>query len=179
MGQMEARLAAAATGRPCPLPSSWGGESSEGSSNRRRDKEKRTREKKREREKERERERQRVLWGQPSGGGGVQGLRRPKQVPFCTGVSANFDYVICLMYLRFAERNLKQSALWSNYPQKCMFSAQKSICLTRQITYIFLVEAQNLRYSDIHALLFYFRTSQHFVMIFFKAFSWSLTEESG
>ena len=71
------------------------------------------------------------------------------------------------MYLRFAEGNFKQSALWSNYPEKCMFSAQKSICWIWQITYIFLVEAQNLRYSDLHALLFYFRTSQRFVVIFF------------
>ena len=29
------------------------------------------------------------------------------------------------MYLRFAEGNFKQSALWSEYPPKCMFSAPK------------------------------------------------------
>ena len=97
-------------------------------------------------------------------------LRRPKQVHFCTGVSANFDYVICLIYLLFAEGKFKQSAFLSNYPQKCRFSAQKSICWIWQITYIFLVEAQNLRYSDLHTLLFYFCTSERFVMMFFLAF---------
>ena len=55
-------------------------------------------------------------------------LRRPKQVHFCTGLSANFDQVICLIYVPFAERKLKQSPFCSNYPQKCMFSAQKRIC---------------------------------------------------
>ena len=97
-------------------------------------------------------------WGQ---------LRRPKQVHFCTGVSANFDSVTCLIYLLFAEGKLKQSALWSNYPQKCMFLAQNSICWIWQITYISLVEAQNLGYFELHTPLCYFRTSEGFVSIFF------------
>ena len=69
-------------------------------------------------------------------------LRRPKQVHFCTMVSANFDEVIFLIYLLFAQGKFKQSAFWSNYAQKCMFSAQKSTSWIWQITYILLVEAQ-------------------------------------
>ena len=68
------------------------------------------------------------------------------------------------MYLLFAEGNFKQSAVRFNYPHKCIFSAQKSICWIWQITYILLLEAQNLRYSDLHTLPFYFRTSERFVI---------------
>ena len=93
-------------------------------------------------------------------------LRRPKPVHLCTRPSANFDSVICLIYLLFAEGKFKQSTFWSNYPQKCMFSALKSICWFWQITYIFLVEAQNLGYFELDTLLFCFRTSERFVMMF-------------
>ena len=52
-------------------------------------------------------------------------LRRPKLVHICTGVSANFDKVIRLIYLPFAEGKFKQSGFWSNYPQKCIFFGPK------------------------------------------------------
>ena len=104
-------------------------------------------------------------------------LRRPKQVHFCTGVSADLDLVTCLIYLLFGEGKFKQSAFWSNYPQKCIFLAQKSICWIRQITYILLVEARNLGYCELGTLLFYFDTSERFGVMFFLSFSCSLTEE--
>ena len=71
-------------------------------------------------------------------------------------MSANFDEAICLIYLLFAEGIFQDSAFCSNYPQKCMFLAQKSICWIWQISYIFLVEAQNVGYFELGTIRFYF-----------------------
>ena len=53
-------------------------------------------------------------------------LRRPKQVRFCTGMSANLVQVICPIYLLFLTTKFDYSLFWPNYPQKCMIFLQKS-----------------------------------------------------
>ena len=47
-------------------------------------------------------------------------LRRPKQVRFCTGMSANLVQVICPIYLLFLTTKFDYSVFWPNYQQKCM-----------------------------------------------------------
>ena len=53
-------------------------------------------------------------------------LRRPKQVRFCTGVSANLVWVICPIYLFFSTTKFDYSVFGPSYPQKCMMFLQKS-----------------------------------------------------
>ena len=53
-------------------------------------------------------------------------LSRPKQVRFCTGVSANLVWVICPIYLFFSTTKFDNSVFRPNYPQKCMIFLQKS-----------------------------------------------------
>ena len=56
----------------------------------------------------------------------IHPLRRPKQVRFCTGMSANLVQVICPIYLLFLTTKFDYSIFWPNYPEKCMIFLQKS-----------------------------------------------------
>ena len=51
-------------------------------------------------------------------------LRRPKQVRFCTGLSANLVVVICPIYLLSSTTKFDFSVFWPNYPQKCVIFLQ-------------------------------------------------------
>ena len=53
-------------------------------------------------------------------------LSRPKQVRFCTGVSASLVGVICPIYLLFSTTKFDYPVFWPNYPQKCVIFLQKS-----------------------------------------------------
>ena len=53
-------------------------------------------------------------------------LRWPKQVRFCTGISANLVQVICPIYVLFLTTKFDYSVFLPDYPQKCMIFLQKS-----------------------------------------------------